>query len=397
VAFYDSRLKAESLSNCLNRYVTPSRTIRCFDDQVPCQTIEQYASQPEMYFANNTCFYFQPGNHQLNSSLNLTNLRNISFKGLPDNIINVFLGSFVSITWGNCRLVQLTSINFILPNNYAFGFVFKQTQLIRLHNISVTANGYKTGCSAILSQRSEISIRDCRFIGILGSFGAAIMMSESSAITTGNNTFADCAAFAGGSVYLSNSILTLNGTNTFVNNTASVPWPFIDILSRYHNYNIINSKCNNGTGNNPGSHYPTMNLYTASAYGGAILCDNCTLTISEYSMFKRNNAKAGGAVIALNGRISVHDSTLFDGNSASVGGAMNLEDTNLAISGNVSLVNNSAALYGGALYISDTNISFNMDTTSKVSDIWGHGSSSMVVFQQNKASQVGGAIESHRT
>jgi hypothetical protein len=65
----------------------------------------------------------------------------------------------------------------------------------------------------------------------------------------------------------------------------------------------------------------------------------CTLTIIEYSMFKRNNAEDGhgGAVASINGRISIHDSTLFDGNSASVGGAMNLEDTNLAISGNACL------------------------------------------------------------
>jgi hypothetical protein len=161
VAFYDSRLKAET--NCLNRYVTPSRTIRCFDDLVPCQTIEQYATHPEMYFANNTCFYFQPGNHQLNSSIKLANLRNASFKGLPDNnnIVNVFLGSFVNITWENCCLVQLTSINFILPDIYSFCIVFNQTQQIRLHNISVTANGHRSGCSGILSQRSEIIIRDC--------------------------------------------------------------------------------------------------------------------------------------------------------------------------------------------------------------------------------------------
>lgn len=77
-----------------------------------------------------------------------------------------------------------------------------------------------------------------------------------------------------------------------------------------------------------------------------------------------------------------------------MGGAIYLKDMNLAISGNVSLANNSA-MCGGALHISDTNISFNMDTTSKVSEIWVDGSSSMVVFRQNKASQVGGAIESH--
>lgn len=187
VALYDSRFN----SYCLNHYVAPSGIIGpgCVNDQVPCQTIEQYATQPEMYFANNTCFYFQPGNHQLNSSLRLTHLQNISFEGLPsNNVVNLFLNSFVSITWGNCCLVQITSINFILPDIYTFSIVFKQTQLIELYNISVTANGHSTGCSAILSQRSGIGIRDCKFIGIQGSFGAAVMMSESSAITTGNNT-----------------------------------------------------------------------------------------------------------------------------------------------------------------------------------------------------------------
>ena len=44
-----------------------------------------------------------------------------------------------------------------------------------------------------------MGIRDCKFIGIQGSFGAAIVMSESSAVTSGNNTFANCTAYTGGS------------------------------------------------------------------------------------------------------------------------------------------------------------------------------------------------------
>ena len=235
-----------------------------------------------------------------------------------------------------------------------------------------------------------VSCRDCKFIGIQGSFGAAIVMSESSAVTSGNNTFANCTAYTGGSAYLSSSTLTLNGTNIFMNNTASVP-----LLYDFFSMHIIDAMCNHGTEN-----YPKMRLtmYMARAHGGAILCDNCTLTINEYSTFKRNNVKLySGAVAGLHGQISIHDSTLFDGNSADLGGAMYLEDINLIISGNnISLTNNSAAYGGGALHISDTNISFNiMDITSKVSEILVDGSSFMVVFQQNKASQVGsgGAIE----
>ena len=234
-----------------------------------------------------------------------------------------------------------------------------------------------------------MSIRDCRFIGIEGLFGAAIMMSESSATTNGNNTFADCAASAGGSVYLFNSKLTLNGTNVFLNNRVAVHMEVLFfgwLETRY-------VSCNHGTVN----YDPTeIFYYMDKAHGGAILCSNCTLQINEYSRFKSNYADSGGAVAGLHGRISIHDSTLFDGNSADVGGAMNLEDINLTISGNnISLANNSAAYGGGALHISDTNISFNMDITSKVSEILVDESSFMVVFRQNKASQVGGAIVSH--
>ena len=164
VALSDTRSKAQI--NYVSRYVIPNRTVRCFNDQVLCQTLEQYAAQPEVYFTNNTYFYFQPGNHQLNSSLlKLRNLRNVIFKGLPNNnMINIILGSPVSIVWENCWFVQLTSINFILPNLYSFGIVFKQTELIQLYNITINAaDGYSTGCSAVLSLQSGIGIRDCKF------------------------------------------------------------------------------------------------------------------------------------------------------------------------------------------------------------------------------------------
>ena len=98
LTLFDSKFKADSEIKQLNPdYVTPSGIIGCVNNQVPCQTIEQYATQPEIYFANNTYFYFQPGNHQLNCSLKLTNLRNVVFKGSPDssnNMVNIFLGPF---------------------------------------------------------------------------------------------------------------------------------------------------------------------------------------------------------------------------------------------------------------------------------------------------------------
>ena len=46
VTLYDSGFKADSETNCLNHiiyYVTP-RLVGCVNDQVPCQTMEQYAT-----------------------------------------------------------------------------------------------------------------------------------------------------------------------------------------------------------------------------------------------------------------------------------------------------------------------------------------------------------------
>ena len=364
----------------LNHYVIPNRTMRCFNDQVSCQTIEEYVSQPDVYFTNNTNFYFQPGNHQLNSNLTLTSLRDVNFQGLPDNnVVNVLRGSFVGITWENCWFVQLTSISFILPDIYTFSIVFKHTELVQLYNISVIGNEYNTGYSAILSQQSGIGIRDCKFIGIWGVFGAAIMMSESSVIPTGNNTFINSVASDGGSIHLFNTTLTLNGTNLFRNN--SVHYGGHMDTHRLCYYSAITQ---------------TFGIRWYTGNGGAILCNNCTLIINEYSTFIRNNAEDGGAIAGQNGRISIHDSISFDSNSAiNVGGAMYLEDIELDISGNVSLEYNSAT-FGGALHISNTNISFNMNKAALfTSEILVTRFSAMVVFRQNNSSRVGGAIESH--
>ena len=66
-------------------YVTPNKTVGCSSNrsQNCCLTLQEYASQPDVYFTNNTIFYFEPGEHELNSSLKLKNLSNITLQRLP--------------------------------------------------------------------------------------------------------------------------------------------------------------------------------------------------------------------------------------------------------------------------------------------------------------------------
>lgn len=229
-----------------------------------------------------------------------------------------------------------------------------------------------------MSQQSTVDIRDSKFIGIRGLYGAALMISASNIMITRNNTFVGNVASAGGSVYLYDSVLKLNGTNHFMNNTS------------HGQRRIFDSVCD----------YNTTTTYIRG--GGAIACIESTLTVNGYSLFERNAANSildGGAIAARDGTISFYGSVSFYSNYAHHGGAMLLGGTSLELYGNVPLENNSAKLDCGALHIIyESNVSFsgNHHTLSVTS----HDTVTpitMVLFRQNKAIEVGGAISTGST
>ena len=72
----------------------------CSNVQRPCLTLNEYARGSDEYFVNNTRFYFYPGIHRLDYSVNLVNLRNFSFLGWPngDRVVTIAVDSSWSIT-----------------------------------------------------------------------------------------------------------------------------------------------------------------------------------------------------------------------------------------------------------------------------------------------------------
>ena len=85
----------------LKNYVTPNETVQCsIIVRSNCLTLEEYASQPNDYFKNDTIFQFESGSHRLNRSLNFTNLHNFTLQGKHrlSEVINVLLGPLVYIT-----------------------------------------------------------------------------------------------------------------------------------------------------------------------------------------------------------------------------------------------------------------------------------------------------------
>ena len=248
-------------------YVSPNKTAQCSGTGFPCLILQEYASQPDAYFINNTIVYYEPGSHQLNSSLKLTNVHNFTVQGLPGDVdANVLLGSLVSITWKNCSNIEIFSLTFSLLKSFAFSIVFEHTQLVQLSNISVFGYGNEhVGCSSIMSRHSTLCIRDSSFAGIQGSIGAALLVLQSCVIFYGNNTFLDNSASLGGSLYILESVVTLSGTNTFMRNNSSKE--VSDCIYTPVNEDIIDYDWMRGS-------------------GGAIFCNSSMLIInSEYSVF----------------------------------------------------------------------------------------------------------------
>ena len=189
----------------------------CSDVQMPCLTLDEYASNSDEYFVNNTRFYFYPGIHRLDYTLNLVNLYNFSFLGWPngDQVVTMAVDSSASITWNESRNIEISSIRFFLHGNFTFILRFEHSQLVQLANISIYGNGC-SGCNSIISERSALEFNNSKFIGINGFLGAALMIFASNITFRGSIVFADNAAVSGGSIYLThNSILSLKGTSLF--------------------------------------------------------------------------------------------------------------------------------------------------------------------------------------
>lgn len=138
-------------------YVTPDKAIKCSDDQSTCLTLQEYASQPDVYFTNDTIFYFEPGNHTLNSRLFFTNLHNFTFQGLSKFNCNALLDPSVNVTWKNCSNIKVSSILFSLFENFTISIIFEHSFFVQLFNVTVFGNGH-FGCSSVLSRHSTLGI-----------------------------------------------------------------------------------------------------------------------------------------------------------------------------------------------------------------------------------------------
>ena len=355
------------------RYVMPSRSNLSCNGSKPCHTLEEYANNPVMYFVSDTIFYFYPGKHQLNTSLELCDIHHLHFQAVNNGIVevNITFVELVNITWINCTNVSLSSINFYVTENFTHLFLFESTSAISLLNITIISNVNRVGCSAVLIKDSEAKFVNSSFIGILGIYGSALAVYRSNVTFSGNSMFGYNQGFVGGAILSLNSSLTFAGRNAFVNNAVH----FVDTDPLICSY----------------SKTEDLSLYYGGGGAIASVCSlpntNCSfLKISGNSTFAKNQAfVTGGAIITDYSSLIFRGLVNFIDNSVDHihGGALaifGLSEVMFVVE-RVSFSNNSAP-YGGALMVTGAAVFF--DGIDK--------SQNSTEFIENSAT-VGGAIE----
>ena len=286
-------LLAKMTSSTTINYVKPFAHSLCSDVLRFCLTLNEYINDLDEYFINNTIFYFHPGIHKLDDRIILENLYNFSFQGWPhdDQVVNitVAMGSLAGISLKGSYNVKISSISFVLNDNFTFVVRLVHSQSVLLSNISIYGNGH-SGCSSIISQESALGINNASFIQIKGFVGAALMMLTSNITFRGSNMFAYNRAISGGSIYsVANSTLILNGTNLFLNSTSSkYSEKLVNrrmSLCNYHHVENANGSgdmlFNYASSNISGNFSLSTNV--AKYYGGAMFVLNGNLTIQGYA------------------------------------------------------------------------------------------------------------------
>ena len=229
---------------------------------------------------------------------------------------------------------------------------------------------------AIDAYSSTISIKgDVMFQNNSASdLGGAIVIRSSNIAMEGELSFISNSAVYAGAIYAySSSTISMTGDVMFQNNSASRIGGAISIRSS----NITMER-------------EVSFISNSAVYAGAIYANSSTISIKGDVMFQNNSASAdGGAIathssnIAMEGELSFISNSavytgdvMFQNNSASrIGGAISIISSNITMEGEVSFISNSA-VYAGVIYANSSTISIKGD----------------VMFQNNSASDVGGAI-----
>ena len=296
-------------------YVTPTPDTPCPGE--PCHTLSEYIAG--QYFNNlpvNTTMEFLPGNHTLEQTISVTNLKWLTLHGDSSSLPEVT--SRIECTW-------------------PAGFVFTNIMELYITALAYTSCGHYNGAAVRIISVQQSKVSYCCFHynrNVNSGYGGALYIQNSCVILI-MNKFQHNSAYVGGALYVKSSTLNLT-TNTFQKNSAYFSGAFAVFRS------TVSLTWN------------TFQYNSAALGGGVLQMRDSTLNLT-WNTFQNSSADLAGVFFALYSSLSLTWNT-FQYNSAKLRGVLFVQTSTLNFTGNTFL-DNSADM-GGVLYVRDSTLSF---------------------------------------
>ena len=356
-------------------YVKPNNYTSQTCPGQPCLTLDQYTQQAAKYFTTGSTFLFLPGNHTLWTTVNLTNVSYVEFRGMGTDVTIIHGNNFIISCW---KVNNLTIDELTLQTQTTIIRVFRSKNIL-IENSTFLGTFYYSGNirgGAIYAAHTDLNIINSNFIGNCAAYGGSIYIAFGD-LNLINSNFMSGDAVLGGAIYAKLSNVTVNSNSSHnghvifsENKSRRGGAIFLDRTTTVFKETVVIFEHNSaGLGGGIFSIKSSLNFTrtttffignTAATDGGAIWLgfEKMILIISRYTntSFIDNKARSdGGALYGLNANMEFSGSITFSNNSAERGGGMFLLSVTLKFARGMNLTTsyNNASKYGGAIYYED--------------------------------------------
>ena len=347
-------------------HITPTQIPLSECPHKSCMTLSQFAQNSSGHIPTSSTILSITGeNHILDVELAVSNIAEFvmqSPNSTFNQVITIKFGKFAKFKFTNVGCVRLKGLRLERCNNNMFELIHQLTieyctfidskspaTLVNSKaNITGTSFSSNTGK---FRNNSELLQRLLGNPGQAASLGGALVIMYST-VAIEKCDFRGNAASFGGAVFSEYSDVTISNTN----------------FSDNHANDCINGHCAGGSLLTYGSERVFINNSTffnntANSDGGVVAAYNSTLVISNGNIFKNVASRNGGAVAALNSSsIKFISSTcLYDNQAHQDGGAVYLSDSNATFD-KCDILSNEASGNGGAIQAQWSNLNISKST-----------------------------------
>ena len=245
------------------------------------------------------------------------------------------------------------------------GIIFATTSRIQMELSKISQNTAMQHGGAINCTDSELFLKYCGFYQNSAFHGGTIYAWRSKIESVSSNFLGNTAANGGGVMKIIESEVFIK-SSTATNNVASVGGCIDseDSTTKVENSDVNNNEATiqggffNGAKKTSVLHVIQSKVKNNRAqFGGAIFCDQCTITGLSAELNGNTAGDNGGVISSTNSDISFAD-TKFTGNSAYVGGVFNADKCSISID-SCEFVGNMAYTEGGAFNLNESKVRIN--------------------------------------